>query len=90
VDECVGIFTSQQESETVNIYPNPNNGTFTISAQSVIEKIIIIDLKGTIVATYEVNDTSARINAGLSKGTYFVRVITAKNRKGFFGEVIIK
>jgi PKD repeat protein len=90
VDECVGVITSQQGTETINIYPNPNKGTFTVSAQSVIEKIIIVDLRGTIVATYEINDTSARIKARLSKGTYFIRVITEDNGKGFFGEVIIK
>jgi len=91
VDQCVGVFSGKQQDQNVTIFPNPNRGTFKVSAgSSVINKIIIIDMRGTVVATINAHETSVDVTTNLSKGTYFVRVITADNPKGLTGEIIIR
>ena len=67
-------------SNTLSVYPNPNNGSFNISRTSnnteAEAKVIITNILGQVVSTIVVpnnNGTiSSEINANLSTGIYFV------------------
>ena len=80
-----GILTSFEQDELITVFPNPNNGQFTIllSADQNVQQVSIIDMSGRTVTTLKGNKTSHRIE-GLSHGMYFVqvnienRVITTK------------
>ena len=74
------------------IYPNPNNGSFTvaingISEQKINTKIIIYDVMGNIVKTMEmVNDPIIIDISSQPKGMYFVKI---ENEQGIKVEKII-
>jgi len=63
-------------AENIEIYPNPNNGEFTIlSSQKEIEEISILDITGKII--YSKNSSPVlliKINVNLPKGIYLLRV----------------
>lgn len=67
-------------SNTLSVYPNPNNGSFNISRTSnnteAEAKVIITNILGQVVSTIIIpnnNGTiSSEINANLSTGIYFV------------------
>ncbi len=62
----------------VKIYPNPNNGEFTIEANNV--KVNIVDSKGVVVYVNQFSNNSVEnINlTNLSKGIYFVKIISSE------------
>ncbi len=64
-----------------DVYPNPSQGFFTITANYDLSKaeIMIIDMKGNIqkIQTIGINKSSASINLpNVSKGVYILKVIT--------------
>ncbi len=73
-----------QSYQNVIIYPNPNNGIFTISNFGLADvyKLEIIALKGKIVYSdvirWDKNDTKEININNLSKGIYFVKFQTDK------------
>ena len=78
-----GIKTLEMQNELVNIYPNPNNGLFTIALNesikdSKVASIAIYNMVGEKV--FEKNDLSSTdktINVSeLPNGTYFVRLVS--------------
>jgi PKD repeat protein len=74
VDDCVGLDEWVADEESVNIYPNPARGAFTLESEETIEKIEIIDQSGKMVMMRKINDKSTWISALRAKGFYFVRV----------------
>jgi PKD repeat protein len=76
VDDCVGITEISADESTVNIYPNPSMGSFTLESENNIEKIEIINQNGKMVMMRKINGTSTAISALRSKGLYYVRVYT--------------
>lgn len=77
-----GAGISEQEELSVSIYPNPNNGVFTIVSDQVSENILytITNLNGEIVLRNETLQGST-ISIDLSKegkGMYFVQLSTDK------------
>ncbi len=77
--EIVGL--NAQIGMNVNLYPNPNNGQFTLVSMSSIQQILIFDLAGRqIDATIIMKSTQqAEININ-AKGMYFVQVIDANHQ----------
>lgn len=68
--------------DSVRIYPNPANEYITIKAAEPIKSIQLIDMQGRIMKSIVVVDTQSEINLfDLSKGIYFVKVITNKGIK---------
>jgi PKD repeat protein len=70
-----------------NVYPNPNNGAFTISSKSETQFSIINEL-GQIIktdATNTANNFAAKVN-GLNTGVYF---IIAKSKNATFRKKVI-
>jgi hypothetical protein len=60
------------KKEFINIFPNPNSGTFTIQASKagVFE---LMDVTGKIINTYTITDTHKTIHENLAVGMYFIR-----------------
>jgi len=78
-----GIKTLEMQNELVNIYPNPNNGLFTISLNesgkdSKVASVSIYNMLGEKV--FEKNDLSSADKtihvSELPNGTYFVRLVS--------------
>ncbi|PKP39073.1 MAG: hypothetical protein CVT98_03420 [Bacteroidetes bacterium HGW-Bacteroidetes-15] len=64
-------------SVSVNLFPNPTSDIFTITANSVIEEIIISDAIGRMVHKQFVGKNSAQFDTyGLPTGIYLVRITT--------------
>jgi len=77
VDPCTGIATINGSGlGSVSIYPNPNNGEFSVELKNGLTKTIdVMDVTGRVVST-KVSDTdlvNLNINS-LSNGVYYVRV----------------
>jgi len=90
VDQCVGVNSINIEDNTVNIYPNPNSGEFSVSSKLTIEKIIIINQSGNEVSAYDFNENSVKVNLDLPKGIYFLKIITTEKNKEIIEKVIIR
>ncbi len=79
------IAPTSVETATLNVYPNPNNGNFIISAKtSVTAKsyatIQIIDMLGKVVAQVNAQNNNGTINtninnSNLKNGVYIVRIM---------------
>jgi hypothetical protein len=77
-------------SRNLNLYPNPNNGTFTIGFEEVQSNatLSVFDRTGRMVYTNNVNGNQAVISTNLSKGIYIVQV---QNKTEIYtGKLIIK
>ena len=63
-----------------SLYPNPNNGRFTINnEQVIINNVQVYDVYGKLLKTVEVNGNTAELDVReLSAGMYFVRISTEK------------
>jgi len=81
VDLCTGLTQSSSaaaDNTKYLIYPNPNNGNFTLEIPE-SSKIIITDVLGKIIYNEILNDLRSEILLSHSKGVYFVRVINNEN-----------
>jgi len=65
---------SENDSETIQIYPNPTNGNFVVNIDKVNAKIVsysIVDLQGrTIEFTSSIQNSQIEININQAKGIY--------------------
>jgi len=79
-DVDINTNISDQESfDKFIVYPNPNNGSFSIQSSAYIYQIEIINVLGSKVYHQLVNNTSFNIQLNnLSQGIYFVKVFTDK------------
>ncbi len=68
----------QEEAETVGIYPNPSNGSFTLKRDKNENcTVSVIDVLGNVVFSEVMNTNSKNYDLStLEKGMYFVRVST--------------
>lgn len=65
------IFTA-----SINVFPNPARDNFTITANSIISSIMVIDITGKVVYTDSVKDTEVRVYNQFEPGIYIVRIYT--------------
>ena len=68
------------EAGSMSIYPNPNNGMFSIDFSNIEGEAIyqLIDVRGVVVETRDINvmnGETMNFNYNLRAGTYFVRII---------------
>ncbi len=86
VSPCTGI-ENLATDETISIYPNPNNGVFTISTATSIESlnITIINTLGQTVKTETIkNSNQTTIDMSMmSKGVYYLKAKTNEGTKLF-------
>lgn len=74
-DESVGI-PDQDEQNSPSLYPNPNDGTFTVQAPRHTERIIVSDALGRTVHQRDIRWSEAGVQVVLSHvppGVYWVR-----------------
>ena len=81
VDDCSGIAENGGVNGTVNLYPNPNSGAFTLVVNTPVASELNIEVFGTdgrMVFTNRVNSSgqfTTQVNLeGFANGIYFVRV----------------
>ena len=73
VNTCTGINELNTSGAEILIYPNPNNGTFKISAQSPLSLYLINELGQTIRVIDLNNENAFKADiSDLSKGVYFI------------------
>ena len=70
-----------QNIAKLQLFPNPANDQFTISADSPLQKIIVSDVFGNMVQTISLqNEFESRLSIlNLANGVYTVQVINAEN-----------
>ncbi|MEI6019869.1 MAG: T9SS type A sorting domain-containing protein [Bacteroidota bacterium] len=74
VNACTGLQELSNGVNSLNIYPNPNNGEFTLSASSAV-KLAVINQLGQVIKNIDLNENNGFQNklSGLSSGIYFVK-----------------
>ena len=84
VDPCTGI-AEAEGGISMMIYPNPNNGNFTLSISGLkqLAKVEILNLLGQTISTEQVSINGAFVKeydlSGLAKGSYLMKVTTDKS-----------
>ena len=69
------LSTNEFELSEVKVYPNPTNGDWNVSGNSVISKVAVYDILGKQVIALEPNTTETVIDASsLNSGIYFARI----------------
>ncbi len=81
------------EAGSMSIYPNPNNGMFSIDFSNIEGDATyqLIDARGTIVETLDINVMSGEtmnFNHNINAGTYFVRIISGD--KVYVEQIVIE
>ncbi|MCB9163054.1 MAG: T9SS type A sorting domain-containing protein [Flavobacteriales bacterium] len=74
-DESVGV-SDQDEQYSTSLYPNPNDGTFTLKAPRYTERIILSDAWGRIIlqSNYRWSEAGVPLDLGdVAPGVYWVR-----------------
>lgn len=87
-----GIF-KKNKSEELNIFPNPNNGSFTLSLSNVNEKCSfdVYNVLGERIYQSKVNSKSAPIDLSRQpQGIYFYRVLNENGKLIGNGKLIIE
>ena len=69
------------ETGSIAVYPNPNNGIFTLSMESIEGDVTcqIVNASGSVIETREVSATSnteITFDCNVAPGVYFVRIIS--------------
>jgi hypothetical protein len=79
VNACTGITKVNQGIESLQVYPNPNNGVFTVElANGLLKTIEVVDLTGrTVLLSSGENDAIAVNINNLANGVYYVKVKSA-------------
>ncbi|MFM2018299.1 MAG: hypothetical protein RL007_1955 [Bacteroidota bacterium] len=90
VDPCAGIAESNISAVSFSIYPNPNNGTFTVLNSSVnAGDIAVYDAQGRVVQSVRLNGGSqSQITIDVA-GIYMIRMIDA-NGNSAVQQVIVE
>ena len=76
VEDCSNI--NELSFKDLNIYPNPNNGQFTIANSELISEVFITDLQGkTVYINTNVNSKNLNIEMdNLERGMYMINIKT--------------
>jgi hypothetical protein len=84
----LGINEPAQELSNITIYPNPTNGELEFECENlIINKIDILDIKGSVVLSQPFNILSAQYRIDISNfgnGIYFLKITTER------GEIVKK
>lgn len=77
VDACTGIENRDAAGNSFEVFPNPNNGLFSINLRSVsAAQILIYDALGQLVTTQQIQPGMQQIALHVPAGIYLVKVIT--------------
>ncbi|MEW6772433.1 MAG: T9SS type A sorting domain-containing protein [Bacteroidota bacterium] len=77
---CVTGVESMMNAGIMNVYPNPNNGVFTITTiDNTTKNIRILDVTGRMIKEISTNDKDVNINIeNFSRGIYLLEIRTDK------------
>ena len=67
-------------SDNIFVYPNPNNGEFSVNAP-INAEISIYDIMGKLINRYKSNTEISKVNLHQKSGMYFVEIKTEKTVK---------
>jgi hypothetical protein len=90
---CPDAINELSENRSINVYPNPNHGTFTISMENINEKaqIEIYNVLGEKVCNSTVNKNTSQINMSIqAAGVYLYRVLTENGTLISNGKFIVE
>ncbi len=75
ISTCIGINeVSGNLAEWMSLYPNPNNGEFTIKAQAALNVTVVNEL-GQVVKSFKISEAENTVNmSNLSNGIYMIVV----------------
>jgi len=83
VQSTAGIKQLSSQKVQVTVYPNPNNGNFSVNYNLKEEAVLeVLDIVGNLISTYSLKYTENKIEIGSNKlenGIYFIRVETGKD-----------
>ncbi|MES2678802.1 MAG: kelch repeat-containing protein [Bacteroidota bacterium] len=90
VNPCTGIDAGTTASRQHAVYPNPNNGVFTISGPALEEgnKIVIFNTLGQKVFEDNLNAGQNNVHTGLTKGVYYYNILLNEHKSGS-GKIIV-
>lgn len=76
VDACLGVQTISGNASNLSIYPNPNNGTFSVEFNNSLEKTVdLTDITGRVVMSNTTSQNKIEFNINhLANGVYYLRV----------------
>ena len=69
------------DASLVGVYPNPSNGSFTVSVSELADmkqSILVVSTEGKVVAEKELNGLTTEMKLNLEAGIYFVRLSEGK------------
>ena len=66
----------QADFKSINVYPNPSNGIFTLEAEELIgQPIGIFDINGRLITEMNISNNKTLIDlSGNQRGVYFIRI----------------
>ncbi len=71
---CTGISNNEAVTGKVEVFPNPSNGLFSVSAEKTILNVELLNQNGETVYSENVHAKKAMMNIRLPRGMYFVKV----------------
>jgi hypothetical protein len=76
VQECVGVQEITTTLSGVRVYPNPNDGRFTVLLQNGSDKTIqVLDVTGRLISSTAGKDESVTVDiSALANGIYYVKI----------------
>ncbi|TVQ83147.1 MAG: T9SS C-terminal target domain-containing protein [Bacteroidetes bacterium] len=72
IEESVSEFAEK----SINVFPNPAENHFKISASGIIDRIVIADITGKVVYNRIVNNTEIHILSNFESGIYILNIYT--------------
>jgi Secretion system C-terminal sorting domain len=91
INEDCGVGLNELNSLNVGVYPNPANGNITLTSAKVLEnaQVIVFDIQGQMVHTFNMNGTSAQISVeNLAVGLYNIVVVDGGSKSSSRLEII--
>lgn len=78
VQQCVGLKDITTTLNGVKLYPNPNDGMFTVELNSNINKTVeVIDMTGRVISSVSGKDEVVKVDISqLANGIYYVKIKT--------------
>ncbi len=76
VSKCTGINEVQNQISGLSVYPNPNNGEFTVELNNGLNKLIeVSDVTGRVIVTTQSLDNKTVVNLKeIAHGIYYVKI----------------
>ena len=72
------IVSVNHGSESVQVIPNPNNGSFQVIGLNGMSKLELCDLQGKILQVKETNEEMTSFETGQKSGVYLLRISSSK------------